>query len=76
MNNEEENAVYITSNVDPITVVLGILSAIALVWANVFIFTMITGSDNFWIKPVIGILFNFLWVNSWSRWIIHPLKQE
>lgn len=76
MNNEEENTVYISTSVDPIAVILGVLASISLVAANIFIYTMPTGESNGWIKHTIGILFNFLWVGNFYRWIIQPLKSE
>ena len=76
MNEENENPIYVTASVDPIAVILGVLAAIALIWANVFIFTMPVSDENAWIKPTLGILFNFLWVGNFYRWIIKPLQEE
>lgn len=73
---ESENSIYITAAVDPIVIILGVLAAIALVSANVFIFTMPINEENGWIKATIGILFNFLWISNFYHWIIRPLKDE
>jgi hypothetical protein len=76
MNNEEEKAIYISATADPITVILGALAAISLIAANVFIFTMPLDEGSGWVKPTIGILFNFLWISNFYQWIIKPLKDE
>lgn len=76
MNNEEEKTIYISAAVDPIAVTLGVLAGIALIAANVFIFTMSIDDANSWIKPTIGILFNFLWISNFYQWIVKPLKDE
>jgi hypothetical protein len=76
MSNEEDNTIYISAATDPITVILGVLAAIALIAANIFVFTMPISEENAWIKTTIGILFNFLWVSNFYQWIIKPLKDE
>jgi hypothetical protein len=71
---DNESVIYVSATTDPISVILGILAGIALLSANFFIYTMPVSDDNSWIKTVIGILFNFLWIANFYRWIVDPLK--
>ncbi len=76
MDKKEENVIYVTASADPIAIVLGVLAMAAFICANVFIFTMPFNETNGWIKSVIGLLFNFLWISNFFHWIILPLKSE